>query len=81
MFSSDVGAIKPSPVIFEEALRAIDVPAERVLYVGDNYKRDVAGARGVGIDSVWISSDQTPPAGFDCVPNLIVADLQELPDR
>ncbi len=78
VFSSDLGVIKPSPLIFREALAAFDAPQERIVYVGDSFKRDVAGAAAVGISSVWISNDGQIPAGFDCRPNLIVRSLADL---
>ena len=78
VFSSDVGAIKPSPVLFDKALGTFDVPRDRIVHVGDSFKRDVAGARAVGIDTVWISSDTEIPEGYGCRPNLIVKDLAEL---
>jgi HAD superfamily hydrolase (TIGR01662 family) len=47
-----VGAEKPDPRIFELALQQLGLPAERCVYVGDNYDRDVIGARGVGITPI-----------------------------
>lgn len=49
------GSFKPDRGIFLQALRlAGDMPAGRVLYVGDNYYADVVGARGVGMDALLI---------------------------
>lgn len=47
--SGQVGVMKPDPRIFEMALLALDVPAERVWYVGDMPAIDVVGARAAGI--------------------------------
>ena len=52
-FSDDVGAYKPSPVIFEDALEGLGgVAAERVAHVGDLRRTDVAGAKAMGMTSV-----------------------------
>ena len=64
-FSDEVGAYKPSPVIFEHALEGLGLPAaERVAHVGDIRRTDVAGARAMGMISVrytGISDDTSQP--------------------
>jgi putative hydrolase of the HAD superfamily len=47
--STVVGVEKPDPAIFRFALDVIDVPPERVLYVGDTVRNDVLGARAAGL--------------------------------
>jgi FMN phosphatase YigB (HAD superfamily) len=52
-FSDDVGAYKPSPVIFEHALEGLGgVLPERTAHVGDLRRTDVAGALALGMTSV-----------------------------
>ena len=52
-FSDDVGAYKPSPVIFGHALEGLGgVPPERTAHVGDLRRTDVAGALGMGMTAV-----------------------------
>ncbi|WP_080834465.1 HAD family hydrolase [Cohnella massiliensis] len=53
--SSEVGAAKPDPEIFRIALERAGVPAERCLYVGDNYYDDVVGSAGAGMRSCLIN--------------------------
>ncbi len=48
VLSYEAGSVKPDSAIFAEALRRIDVPAERALMVGDSW-RDDAGAARIGI--------------------------------
>ena len=52
--SLDVGAGKPQPKIFREALRQASVQADEALYVGDQYRVDVLGAEGAGIKGILI---------------------------
>ena len=47
-----VGVEKPDPRIFEIALRALGMAAERCLYVGDTVHFDVGGARAIGMQAV-----------------------------
>lgn len=49
IISSEVGADKPDPWIFECALRAAQVAADEVLYVGDDPLRDWQGGEALGL--------------------------------
>lgn len=48
ILSSEVGASKPHPRMFAEALRRLQVPAAHSLHVGDDWRCDVEGARACG---------------------------------
>lgn len=54
IYSSEFGLRKPHPGIFQEGLKAIQLPPENVIYVGDNYDWDVVGAQSAGISPVLI---------------------------
>ena len=64
-FSDEVGAYKPSRVIFEHALEGLGNPApERVAHVGDIRRTDVAGALDMGMVAVrytGIEDDDSQP--------------------
>jgi REG-2-like HAD superfamily hydrolase len=55
--SGEVGLEKPSPEIFDLALKALDVSADRTFYIGNEYEIDVIGARNSGIRPVLIDRD------------------------
>jgi putative hydrolase of the HAD superfamily len=72
--SAGVGARKPSPQIFLDALAFAGVPPERAVHVGDSVSEDVAGAFGAGIAPVLLRRDGRPgPPGI-----LTIATLAEL---
>jgi len=50
--SGNVGHEKPAPEIFQAALVAMSVAADRALYVGDIYSIDYLGARQMGMNAV-----------------------------
>lgn len=79
-FSDEVGAYKPSPVIFQHALDGLGGPApERVAHVGDLRRTDVAGARAMGMVAVrytGISDDDTQP---EPEADHVIGHLSELP--
>ncbi|MBW3669092.1 MAG: HAD family hydrolase [Actinobacteria bacterium] len=64
-FSDEVGAYKPSPLIFDHALDGLGNPVpERVAHVGDIRRTDVAGAKAMGMVAVrytGVSDDTSQP--------------------
>ena len=75
--SLDAGAGKPQPEIFLEALKRAGVAADEALYVGDQYRVDVLGARGAGIKGILIDRTGYHQDITDC-PR--IGSLQELTD-
>jgi 2-haloalkanoic acid dehalogenase type II len=49
-----VGALKPDPAIFHKVIEGTDLQAHEVVYVGDDPLLDVVGARGAGMQAIWI---------------------------
>lgn len=56
VFSSDSRSIKPSPVLYREALRGVGAQSHEALFVGDSLTYDVEGAKRVGIATAWVTS-------------------------
>lgn len=55
VFSDEVGYHKPHPSIFRTALRNLEVKPEEVIHIGDLLESDVAGAKAMGIKTVWFN--------------------------
>jgi putative hydrolase of the HAD superfamily len=51
----DVGALKPHPAVYLKVLEGTGLEAAQVLFVGDDPEHDVAGARRVGMPTVWMN--------------------------
>jgi 2-haloacid dehalogenase/putative hydrolase of the HAD superfamily len=78
--SEDVGAYKPSPLMFKRALAVLGMRADEVLHVGDSLSADVAGAKAAGITGVWVNRHGRPvPDGID--PAHVIGDLTDLTAR
>jgi len=63
VFSRELGKRKPHPAIFEAALEALGVAAERTVFVGDRSYEDVHGAAAVGMTTVqalWFGAVDDP---------------------
>ncbi len=52
--SGDYGISKPDSRLFLEACKKIGVAPQETLYVGDNFYRDVLGAKRAGLRPVWV---------------------------
>jgi putative hydrolase of the HAD superfamily len=77
--SAYAGCNKPHPDVFHQAMAQMAAPEldpGRVLYVGDSYEHDVAGARNAGIDAVLLDRHGTA-ANPDCP---VIRDLRGLFD-
>jgi 2-haloacid dehalogenase len=76
-------AYKPSLKIFELALSRIDVPAHRILHVGQSLYHDVIPAQLLGMATVWVNRPSAR-TGIGAVkaaeahPDLQVSSLAEL---
>lgn len=55
--SEEVGAPKPSPLIFNALLDKANISAAQAIMVGDSLEKDVQGAKNAGIKSVWYNPD------------------------
>jgi putative hydrolase of the HAD superfamily len=71
--STVVGIAKPDPRIFDLALDALGVPADRALHVGDTPGADVDGARAADVHPVLVDP-------YDLHPDLDVERVDSLAD-
>lgn len=72
VISCEAGFAKPSPVVFEEALRQLGRPAANVLHVGDGLQEDFAGATSAGLAALHLRRDAPSQ-------ELQIQSLRELP--
>lgn len=54
--SEEAGVLKPSIFVFKKLSEKLDVPCDKILYVGNNLKYDIAGANNAGMYSACIKS-------------------------
>ena len=76
--SAELGIAKPDPRIFQHALRAVGAEAKDSVMIGDSLSRDVAGARGAGLRSIWIDRGDVAPKPEDAVPDARVTALSQI---
>lgn len=73
----EVGVYKPHPSVYELAIKAFSLPAERVLFVSSN-PWDATGARTFGFTVGWVNRSGLPFERLGVTPNLTVTDLAAL---
>ncbi|HJY35860.1 MAG TPA: HAD family hydrolase [Steroidobacteraceae bacterium] len=73
-----VGALKPDPAIFHKVIEGTDLQAEEVVYVGDDPHLDVAGARGAGMQAIWIDRQGVQWPAEIAPPTHTIRSLREL---
>jgi len=64
VFSDEVGVPKPNAKGFRAALEGLGVEAARSIHVGDIKRTDVAGGRGVGMQTVRITESHDDASGL-----------------
>ena len=77
--SGAVNKRKPSPEIFQKALKELGVSAENAVFVGDTVDADVVGAKAAGMKSIFIERRIQKEAKLAC-PNQTIKSLSELLD-
>ena len=76
--SGEVGVGKPDAAVFRVALDQLGAAPVEATMVGDTLARDIAGARAVGIRSVWLNRRQTALRLEDPLPDLEIRTLDDL---
>jgi putative hydrolase of the HAD superfamily len=75
---------KPHPAPFRLCLEGLGISPSEAVYVGDDWRIDIGGARGVGIQPIWIKHhcvERTWPKGDVSVPVIIsLEDLLNIED-
>src|SRR5205807_3172270 len=74
---------KPEPFLFQEAIRRVGRPGDRVVVVGDSTDYDIVAAHRVGATGVLILTGLTEAEALrratgDAVPDRVVRSLEEL---
>jgi putative hydrolase of the HAD superfamily len=79
LVSGEEGFGKPKPEIFRLAIDRLDVDEASAVMIGDSLARDIAGAAGVGMKSVWVNRFGRKATEQFPAPEVEMADLAGLP--
>ncbi|PLW93624.1 MAG: HAD family hydrolase [Marinilabiliales bacterium] len=74
--SKDLGVSKPDPRFFEEVCKRSGFTPEETLMIGNDYKKDIVGAKAAGMQTILYNHEnyigETPDADY------VVGDLGEV---
>jgi len=76
--SEGLGLRKPHPALVRAGLRGLELGAEEVLFVGDTYGEDIAGARAAGVDAAWLDVQGLGSPAGALPPRYVLRRLPEL---
>jgi HAD superfamily hydrolase (TIGR01549 family) len=78
VISGAVNKRKPSPEIFQSALKVLGVSAAETAFVGDTIDADVEGSKAVGMKAIYIERREQRASEKFC-PDQTIKTLKELP--
>jgi len=78
LISAEVGWRKPRREIFQIALDRMQLAPAEALFIGDSLEIDVAGAKQIGMDAVWLNPEYQPTRQDLATPDHVVACLTDL---
>jgi len=81
VFSSDTRSVKPSRTLFALALHGLGKRTDEagsVAFIGDSVRRDIEGAKAVGMRTIWIDAGCGPDTNEAGAVDARICDLCEL---
>jgi putative hydrolase of the HAD superfamily len=80
LVEGEFGLGKPHPDVFKKAMAELKLEVSETWMVGDDLERDIAGAQGVDVYSIWIDWKESGlPSNSSVYPQFIIRDLKQLP--
>lgn len=76
--SRELGSAKPDVRFFLEIARRVGASPHECVMVGNDYDKDIAGARRAGMHTIWLAAGSPPPGPRDCA-DAVIASMAELP--
>lgn len=81
LVSADVGVRKPNPEIFKIALDRMGLAPHEVVYIGDDFEKDVVGSIQFGMQAIWFHpAGDGPPPNSQVTPSATVTELIQIID-
>ncbi|MEG2338125.1 MAG: YjjG family noncanonical pyrimidine nucleotidase [Clostridium sp.] len=78
VISEEIGISKPSPEIFEHALKNLNyTDKSKVLMIGDSLSSDIRGGYNYGVDTLWFNQDSSENTS-DIAPTYVAKNFEEI---
>ncbi len=76
--SEEIGVLKPNPKLFEYAVKKANARIDKSVFIGDDFKNDIIGARNVGLAQVFYNRKHLPKESLPFPPDYVIDSLPEL---
>lgn len=74
LISSEEGVKKPSPLFFQHLLEKYDLDPETCIMIGNDEHSDIAGARAVGMDCLYLHTSISPEVTGEVEADYVIMD-------
>lgn len=78
--SYDIGCEKPNPAFFQFIADALQLKANECIMIGNNYKKDIEGAKSVGMFTIWFNENEVDKRSEFSAADQIIFDMNQLLD-
>jgi FMN phosphatase YigB (HAD superfamily) len=78
IFSSEYNIAKPSQKLFQMTIDHFNKPSGEIVYIGDNYKRDVVGSKNAGMKSILVKNSESSNITGHIKPDYVIDSITEL---
>ena len=81
VFSNETGYLKPNNVMFETALKNLDIKSKNAIHIGDLLQTDIKGAKDAGMKAIWISYNKISPnfqSEIRITPDFTISNIKEM---
>jgi putative hydrolase of the HAD superfamily len=78
IISEEIGYEKPSIKLFEKAMKEFGLPASAIIMIGDNYERDVIGAKNAGCRAVLLQNSTCWTPKYEFMPDITISEVSSL---
>lgn len=79
--SSVVGIRKPDPALFALGVKALQLPTNEIVVIGDSYRKDIYPSSTLGSKTIWLKNIcwEEEPIADGHAPTAIIGNIEQVP--
>lgn len=77
---TELSAKKPDPLFYQNLVAKINCPLEKIVMIGDDYIKDIVGAKLAGWKAIWFNPSCLTSNGHLPLQDMEVRNFNEIPD-
>lgn len=77
--SNELSAKKPDPLFYQNLVAKINCPFEKIVMIGDDYIKDIVGAKLAGWKAIWFNPSGLTSNGHLPLQDMEIRNLEEIP--